>query len=196
MKLPIFPFAIISIIFIAGCIGQSQDKPFFILKDGERCIQYNFKADVRDIAEVPVAGKLGIQELLFSSSRLNILFESQPDDNPGFALASFAFTNKLAIYNLQVLGRVIEVQGYDTANQTYLDELNFSSRTGLDIILKGPNTGAEDTSVRLQDRAIVVQGNSTASLELAGERLALIMLEDLVDRRQHEEQLYAQRCKE
>lgn len=181
MKVPILLMALL--VFIAGCIGQAQ--PVLTLHDGERCIEYAFRADVRKLMEIPVEGKLEIQELLLASPKINILFESNQADNKGFSLAGFVIADKLKIYNIYVLGRVPEIRGYELANATGL--------SGLNIMLRGPNTGAKATAISLRDGTIFVEGLDEGAIGLAGERLALVLLEDLVGNRAQEE-LYRQRC--
>lgn len=177
---------ILPIVIIAGCIGQApESEPLLRLRDGDHCIEYAFKTDIHEIGEIPIQGKLQIQETLLFNDRLNIQFEPNEDDNSGFALAAFAISNKLTIYNIQVLGRFYDVGSYELGNETGL--------AGANLTLRGPNTGAVDTSVRLEGNTIIVQGLTNEDVDKAGERLALVVLEDLVDNTA-QESLYLQRC--
>ncbi|GEM_PF-2918265 len=191
----LFVILVSSMVLIAGCIGQAPPRqPYTLLKDGSNCIEYIFKNDIREtIADVPVFRSSDLLKLVVISTEYNVLYESYPEDNPGFVLASFAFVNKLAIWNSNAVGRIVTFSQYNIGNETELILGGYYNRTGVDVLLLGPNTGANSTAVKFVEKTIVVQGTNTTELERAGERFALVALEYLVDNTQ-EENLYAQRC--
>jgi len=125
---------------------------------------YQFNTNLYESDKIKCNDEYGVKSLFDSSHKFCIAFDnSSQTDNSYCTVVSYNLVFKITRY-------------YTLSNRT----VNFSvcspeEQRDLTIWLKGPNTGADETSVMLTDSTITVQGTDFNNLEMAGDNLILII---------------------
>jgi len=161
--------SVVAVALVAGCIGQTPAPALYNLtKDG---IEYVFSNDIYKALDVTIYDKAFISEELMSAQRIWILFKNDTADNAYVALASSELTSKLVHYYAYTQARLVKASGVE------LSDLN-NTVQGTLIEFRGPNTGANATSVSLSGSRILLQALNASELRLVADRLALLLFED------------------
>jgi hypothetical protein len=171
--------AALSIIFVPGLI-QKEEPLQAIMVDGQT---YVFDQDIRKSLKVPMYDEDKILEILSFPPKINILVDtSNTTENAYYAKVSFNTISKLSRYYTHN-NVYMEYPFYAMENNTIffwnrrnntLTPLN-SSIEGPVIMFKGPSL-ANETSVRLTNQTIIVQGTTQENLSMASEKLVLSLL--------------------
>jgi hypothetical protein len=171
--------AALSIIFVPGLI-QKEEPLQAIMVDGQT---YVFDQDIRKSLKVPMYDEDKILEILSFPPKINILVDtSNTTENAYYAKVSFNTISKLSRYYTHN-NVYMEYPFYAMENNTIffwnrrnntLTPLN-GSIEGPVIMFKGPSL-ANETSVRLTNQTIVVQGTTQENLSMASEKLVLSLL--------------------
>lgn len=171
----IFAAVAIAVIIIAAValymLQSAQPKPELhnITKDG---VEYVFSSNIYDAINVPLPDAPEIYNNIMSADRIAILFTDNKQDNSMIATASIGITSKLAYYYTYTQTRVVNITGYNLLN------LSNATLDGTLIELRGPNTGANETSVKLENGRIILQALNASGLELVSDRIALLLFEN------------------
>jgi len=168
----------ILIVLAAGCVQQEDTQIREISIQGH-AESYTFSNDLRDVLEVPINDPAGIREQFFSSN-VNFVFDgSSRQDNAYFTVTMTNIMAKVPPY-MAYEGRIIEFTPYYFVGDIWYDrkgeEIEKPELQGPVLRLKGPSTGAEDTSVRIENATITVQGTDYINIVLAGDRLVLAVM--------------------
>jgi len=171
--------AIAAVVLVAGCV--QSDKPITEIAFEGQSRVYTFANDIRQSILVKATDEKNIHGLFQSQDRLSIVFDgTDPTDNGLFRIALFDISSKLPFY-LASQGRDVAIDVYyfvqDGGKQWY----NFQNEpieepqlAGLTLRLKGPATGASETSVMLENTTVTVQGTSRTGISMAADKLVLI----------------------
>ncbi len=174
--------AILSIIVLALVAGCLQEQPLKeIVIPGQEAI-YVFTYDIRESIKAASDNEKTIRSLFVDSVSMNIVYDgSSNQDNAYFIVALTNIGNKLRPYMANT-GRFVKFDYYyyigDYWYNSTDDIVDKPNLTGPTLMLKGPETGATETSVRLNDNnTVVVQGTSYRNLTLAADKLSLIIFD-------------------
>ena len=158
------------IILISGCVQQQEILEITIPGQGNQV--YVFSYDIQESVKIKSSNVTIIQNLLRSTDSINILYNgTNEQDLAYFNVALFNIREKLRTfygYN----GILLKFYPfYYTADSL----VNFSnaSISNPAIEIMGPNTGATETSVTINNATVLVQGTTSRNLQLAADRLVL-----------------------
>lgn len=176
---PLIILSILLIVFASACVQQTPITEITI--PGHPV--YTFSNDVRESLQVKADNSDGIRKLISSTRHLTVVFDgSDAKDNGSFGVVAFNIITKLQTYFVYE-GQILAVDSYYYIGEQWFGTVNNTNtqveRPGLTdpvIWLKGPSTGANETSVLLDGNIIFVQGLTHKDLTLAGDRLTLIVL--------------------
>lgn len=172
--------ALAAIVLIAGCVQEQKPITEISLPDHQRI--YTFSNDIRQSILVKAPDEKKIHDLFQSQDRISIVFDgTDSTDNGLFRIALFDISSKLPFY-LASQGRDIAIDVYyfvqDGGKQWY----NFQNEpieepqlAGLILQLKGPATGANETSVTLENTTVTLQGASRTGISMAADKLVLVV---------------------
>ncbi|MBU5678508.1 MAG: hypothetical protein QXJ96_03020 [Candidatus Aenigmatarchaeota archaeon] len=123
-------------------------------------VKYEFNTNLYEVIGVPAKNEEEIKNIFDESYKICIKFDnSSEEDNSIFFVSSFNIVYKtIRYYTSRGMEKKIEVCDEEPK-----------------IELKGPNTGASETSIRLMNKTILVQGTTTKNLEMAADKLILII---------------------
>lgn len=123
-------------------------------------VPYEFNTNLYEVIRVPADSEDKIKSIFERSYKICIKFDnSSEEDNPIFFVSSFNIVYKtIRYYTSRGIEKKIEVCEEEPK-----------------IELKGPNTGASETSIRLINNTILVQGTTPKNLEMAADKLILII---------------------
>jgi hypothetical protein len=138
---------------------------------------YTFTNDIRESLKVPVNDEFGIRQMFLENDRFNIIFDgSSMQDNAYFriVLINLAKISIFFSYESKVIGfdyyYYVGEQWYNSTNE------NITRPELHNVIwLKGPSTGATDTSLILNGSTVYLQGTDYKNLTLAGDKLTLLV---------------------
>ncbi|MBI4170158.1 MAG: hypothetical protein HY514_00550 [Candidatus Aenigmarchaeota archaeon] len=175
-------FALIAVVLVAGCV--QQDLPITEITIPGHTQIYTFNNDIRQSILVKAESEPEIFTLFQNERHLNIVFNGTDElDNGMFRIVLIDINAKIPFYFAsQGKGTTIDVYYFisDNGTQWY----NFRSEPipepalkGLTLWLKGPATGATETSITLQDKTVLLQGTSQKNLSLAADKLVLIVFD-------------------
>ena len=150
------------LIIVSGC----ADKGLHKITIGNTV--YQFIQDIKQSQLVPIENSTEIYQLVKISDKINIAFEPGKGDEGIFQVVAFNIVRKTQQYYAD-LGWTKQF------NTVFLNETILPDNE-TNIWLRGPNTGATNTSVYLINTTIVVQGETNKSLEMAADRLSLTIL--------------------
>lgn len=169
--------AILSIAFVAACLEEQKDPILYIQVSGHGA--YEFTNNVRESIEVPVNDPQTVKALIDNSKKIVIVFDgSDEEDNARFQVSILNTIFKLQDYYAHE-GKLLDDfdsyyyigdRWYNKTND-FVDELHLESDTVL--WFKGPNTGAEETSVKIDRNVIFIEGKTGKGIELAADRFIL-----------------------
>jgi hypothetical protein len=168
-----FHIAVICVIIVAGCV-QEEVALKEISIPGHNDI-YTFSNDIRDALKVESNNPAAIKSQ-FYEGEMSVVFDgSSPQDNAYFTVVMTNIMAKVPTY-LAYEGVLIKFQPYYFIGETWYnrngDEIEKPKLANV-LWLKGPSTGAEETSVNIINNTIILQGTSYQNLTLAGDRLVL-----------------------
>ncbi len=171
--------SIVALVFATGCLQEQPLKEIVI--PGQEAV-YVFTYDIRESIKVASDNEKNIRSLFVDSASMNIVYDgSSNQDNAYFRVALINIGEKLRPYMANT-GRFVEFNYYyyigDYWYNSTDDIIDMPNTTMATLILKGPETGATETSVRLQDNnTIALQGTSYRNLTLAADKLSLIIFD-------------------
>ncbi len=165
-------------IIAAGCVQQEDTSIREVAIQGHAEI-YTFSNDIKDAIKVNTTEPEEIRKQ-FYRDRMNVIFDgSSQQDNAYFTVLMSNIMAKVPVY-LAYEGVLIEFQPYYFIDSTWYDkkgnEIEKPVFEGPVLWLKGPSTGAEETSVKLENSTITLQGTDYKELTLAGDKLALVLM--------------------
>jgi hypothetical protein len=176
--LPVIALALL--IFAAGCVQQDTEIKEIAIP-GHNNI-YTFNNDIRQSILVKAENPEAIRDLFLHQNRLNVVFNGTDEfDNGMFRLALIDISAKIPFY-LAYEGKSMAIDMYyftDFDGTQWFnannEEIDKPSLEGFTLWLKGPATGATETSVTLQDKIVLLQGTSQKNMSLAADKLTLIV---------------------
>lgn len=158
------------IILVSGCVQQQELREITISGQGNQV--YVFSYDIRESVKVKSSNETSIRSLLRTDS-INILYNgTNEQDLAYFNVALFNIREKLRTF-YTYNGILLKFYPfYYTVNEL----VNFSNESisNPTIEIRGPNTGATETSVTVNG-TILVQGTTSRNLQLAADRLVLVV---------------------
>ncbi len=169
-------------VLVAGCAQPPQYEPITEISIPGHQQIYAFNNDIRQSILVKAESEQEIRGLFESSRHINVVFNGTDEmDNGMFRIALIDISAKIPFY--------FAAQGKETAMDIYYfltdngtqwydykeDPINEPALSGLTLWLKGPATGATETSVTLQGNTVVLQGTDLRNVSLAADKLTLIV---------------------
>lgn len=165
-----------SVLLVSGCVQQDKEIKEIIIQGHPQI--YSFSNDLREVLKVPVRNKAGMQSLFLESSSIDIVFNgTSTKDNAYFRVVLINMITKMQTYAANE-GKQLLFRPYYFVGSKWYNSTNGEiekPELGATIWLKGPETGAEETSVSADESIITVQGTSYKNLTLAGDRLILVV---------------------
>ncbi len=156
-------FIIFILLFISGIFFFYKDQKKIlnsIIVDGN---EYLFNTNLYEVVKIPSDNNEKIKNILDNSRKICINFDNSSEtDNAIFAVVSFNIVYKLTRYYLT---KENYTKTFEVCNETPVIEL------------RGPNTGAKENSVRLKDEKIIIQGMNKKDIEMAADKLILIVFD-------------------
>ncbi len=163
MKKIVFIVLVALIITAAGCAEKKDEKITEITIKGQ---SYVFSEDIWETLKVPTGSWTKINHIL-NDSEIQVVFDGTTTDNSYFAVVGYNIAFKLSRFRAWELREI----NFTTAT---LDNAIFDKPT---VYMKGPNTGANETSVTIDNQTVIVQGTDFKNLTMAGDRLVLVVFE-------------------
>lgn len=168
--------ALVSVLVVSGCTEQQPITEVSIPGHGNQI--YAFHNDIRESLTVPVNNPAGIKALINSSNGMNLVFDgSSPQDNAYFTVVTTEVTEKISTY-YSYEGKLFGFAPYYYMGEQWYDsggvEIN-GPPSGPVLWLLGPSTGANGTSLRLENSTVYLSGDSYKGLTLASDKLALLV---------------------
>ena len=169
-------------VLIAGCTQPPQYEPIREINVAGHPQVYAFGNDIRQSILVKAESEKEIHDLFQNERRLNIVFNGTDElDNGMFRIALIDISSKIPFY-FAAEGRTTNIDIYyfltDNGTQWYNstnEPIAEPPLAGLTLWLKGPATGATDTSVSLQNKTVLLQGTSQKNVSLAADKLTLVV---------------------
>ncbi|MBI2076687.1 MAG: hypothetical protein HYT72_05570 [Candidatus Aenigmarchaeota archaeon] len=164
---------IVVIALISGCVQQTELREITI--PGHANQVYVFSYDIRESIKVQAPDEAAIRNLLRTDS-INILYNgTNEQDLAYFNVALFNIREKLRTFYTYDGILLKFYPFYYTTNEL----VNFSnaSISNPTIEIRGPDTGATETSVILNGKTVLVQGTTSRNLQLAADRLVLAVFD-------------------
>ena len=166
---------LVVLIFLIACT-QQEVKEILIPRHN---VIYTFSYDIRESLGVPAENAAEIIETTSRNERVIFVFNgSSEKDNALFAVTSFNIVSKLDQYFYNE-GASVYFDVYYLVNDTWYNKtkgVQTPDLSGTVIWLKGPDTGAQRTSVYMKDGYIFVEGTDEKGVVLAGDRLVLLVM--------------------
>ena len=167
---------LVIVLLISGCVQQQQPVTEVTIPGHPT---YTFSNPIDEALKYPVGNEIEIVRSILKSKELNIVFNgSSAEDDAYFQAVLYNIVTKLQTFFVYQ-GSILRVQTfYFIGDQWY----NLTSNTtapdieGLTIWIRGPNTGATENSIKLENSTIYIQGLTYKNLTLAGDRLVLAAL--------------------
>jgi len=172
-----YELVLLVLVFISACVQQPVPiTDIRISGHGEQIYQFSY--DIRESVSVKAEAEQQIRGLLINSSKLSIIFNSSAEDNVVFQVVVFNIAAKLPTY-FSYEGKLLHIDAFYYKEDGYLynkSEERVEMPSNARIMLLGPNTGAEETSVSLDGNTVILQGVTRKDIVLAGDKLALIVM--------------------
>lgn len=180
MKISMVLIGLILVVLLSGCTAKQA--PITVLKQG--FAEYSFSGDVREALNIGVNNTEQIAWNLNSPKKINVVFDGlSPNDNGYFQVTLFNMFSKLDTYwQSNNIDTPVKEKFYYLGNPDgdWFDATgNKTTRPNFDypvLWLTGPNTGAKETSIKFEGGPIYLSGTSAKSLNMVGDRLALIAM--------------------
>jgi hypothetical protein len=149
---------------------NQTDKSF--VRDG---VEYVFDYNISDILKVPIDNPQKIKELIGNASAISIAVNTtNATEIDYFKVVSFNLVNRLTIY-FTTQNRVVPFSAVSLGGE--LNNTHLLNTTQV-ILLLGPSS-AQNTSVYINSMNwIVIQGTDYHNLNMAGDRLALLIVSE------------------
>ncbi|HLD85768.1 MAG TPA: hypothetical protein VI968_04385 [archaeon] len=170
-------FALAVLVIVAGCVQEKA--PIKEISIPGQAKIYQFTNDLRSAVLVKSNDETGIKNIFYAAKNINIVFDgSSETDNAYFSAVLIDFGAKVPLY-LSYDGVQIKFTPFYTLSDDWYNATDdkIPEPTFIEpvLVIKGPSTGAEETSVNLYNNTIVLQGTSYKNLTLAGDKLTLIV---------------------
>ena len=168
--------AILLLVLSSGCVHEEEETEIKEISIPGHYHSYIFSYDIRESLNVTSSDPDAIMNLVGSADVLDIVFDgSSEEDNSYFSIALFNIASKLNNYFIYE-GKIWKSQIF-----YYIGDHWYNSSTeeiekpelGPAIWFLGPNTNATETSVKLVDNIIYIQGTSGKDIELAADKFSL-----------------------
>ena len=180
MKHLVFVGLLLVSVLAAGCV--QQEMPITEIEIPGHPQIYAFNNDIRQSILVKAENEKEIHAIFQNERRLNIVFNGTDElDNGMFRIALIDISSKIPFY-FAAEGRTTNIDIYyfltDNGTQWYNstnEPIAEPPLAGLTLWLKGPATGATDTSVSLQNKTVLLQGTSQKNVSLAADKLTLVV---------------------
>lgn len=174
MRFELVVISIISIILISGCV--QQEKPITNITIGN--VEYSFSNDIREAMKVPVANRSSIQELALLSQEIHIVFDcSVAEEKPSISVSAFNVVSIIQNY-LVAHGSFTHFDTYCFQGEKWYNSTDNEAQKPAGTILwfKGPKTGANGTSVYVENTTITIEGTDHKNMTLAADAFSLAVL--------------------
>lgn len=165
-----------SVILVSACVSQQEIKEITIPGHGNQI--YTFSHDIRLAAKVFSNDEYAIRNV-FANDSVPLVFDGSNQQDNAFFTVVATNLGKIQTY-FAYEGRLFSFEPYYFLGEKWYD------RNGAEIgkpgfanalWLKGPATGANETSVTINNGIVYLQGTSYQNLTLAGDKLVLIVFE-------------------
>ncbi len=172
--------AVAAVVLVAGCAEQTPRNEIYIPGHGDQI--YTFANDIGDALAVKTNDPEGIRAIGRSFEKMNIVFNgSDAQDNAYFRVVLVNIGAKVPTY-FSYEGRLVRFETYYFLdNSTWFNSTNeqipapsFSDPV---LWLRGPTTGANETSLNLINNTVYLSGDSYKGLTLAGDKFVLLLFE-------------------
>ncbi len=168
--------ALVIVAIISGCTQELPVTEVSIPGHGSQI--YTFSNDIRQSLLVKTNDPDGVKAMSASLTRMDIVFDgSNTQDNAYFRAVLISILAKLPVY-YSYEGRLVYFDSYyfigDTWYNSTNEEIEKPVFQDLVLWLSGPSTGANETSIILEDNVIHLNGDSYDGLTLAGDKLVLL----------------------
>jgi hypothetical protein len=169
-----------AIVAVALCVQEQA--PIKEIADPGHNYIYTFNNDIRQSLLVKADNTNAIRDLFLNQSSLNVVFNGTDEyDNGMFRLALIDIMSKIPFY-LANEGKSVTFSVYyftDIGEEQWFnstgEQIEKPSLENFTLWLKGPATGATETSVTLQGKTVYLQGTSQLNMSLAADKLTLIV---------------------
>lgn|SRR3989338_1854212 len=174
----ILALAILAIILVAGCAEQKQPQnEIYIQGHGDQI--YTFANDINEALKVSTNDPEGIKSIGRSFSKMNIVFNgSDQQDNAYFRVVLVNIGAKVPSY-FSYEGRLVYFDTFYFLDEGWFNSANEQIPQPLFadpvLWLRGPATGANETSLMLENNTIYLNGDSYKGLTLAGDKFVLLL---------------------
>jgi len=163
---PIYIFIIFFVLSVSSILFFYKEQKKFlnsIIVEGN---EYIFNTNLYEVVNVPSDNDEKIKDIVDKNNKICIKFDNSSEtDNAIFAKVSFNMVFKLTKY-YYTRG---ELKKFEVCNEAPIIEL------------VGPNTGAEENSLRLVGEKIIIQGRDKKEIEMAADKLVLIVFDVKLD---------------
>lgn len=171
---------LIGVILIAGCV-QEQEPVTELYVPGHGNQIYAFTNDIRESLLVKTNDPESIKDIGKSLVKLNIVFDgSNEQDNAYFRVVLVNLAAKLPTY-YSYEGRLMYFDPYYFIGEKWYnsssEEIQMPAFSEPVLWFSGPSTGANETSLTLENNTIYLRGESYKGLTLAGDKLALLFFQ-------------------
>jgi len=167
---------LVSFVLISGCTERQPVTEIVIPGHGDQV--YTFAHDIYDSAKVPVNDPQGIGLLFAINNRYTIVFDGSDSQDNAYFRVVLINLGKLPIYYAYE-GRMVTFDYLYYIDDQWYNETDGEIGTPVFenpvLWLIGPSTGAEETSLTLEDNIIYLQGTSYDNLTMAGDKLTLLV---------------------
>lgn len=172
------PVILLAVIVLASaCVAQQEEiKELRIAGHGDQV--YTFSNDIRAALKVFSNNETAIKGLFASTDRVYLVFNgSSQQDNAYFTVIATNIAAKIPPY-FAYEGRIFVFEPY------YFEGDKWHNKNGVEtekppaenvLWLLGPDTGAKETSVTIDNKTVYLQGTDYKGLTLAADRLVLIV---------------------
>ncbi len=174
-KVPLI-LILLTVVAISGC---TEERPIMEVQiPGHGNEIYAFSNDIRESLLVKTNEPEGIKAIGKSFTKMNIVFDgSNTQDNAYFSAILISILSKLPLY-YSYETRLVYFDSYyfigDTWYNSTSEEIERPDFQDPVLWLSGPSTGANETSLILENNTIHLNGNSYNGLTLAGDKLVLL----------------------
>jgi hypothetical protein len=169
---------LITLIAIAGCTQKYQPVTEISIPGHGNEI-YTFNNDIREALRVHSNDPDEIKQIASQMDRMALVFDgSDQQDNAYFNVVVTDLSAKIPVF-YSYEGRLFYfVPYYYLGDQWYNRTNDPIPKPDFDIPvlwLRGPSTGANDTSVNLVNNTVYISGTSYKNLTLAGDKFTLLV---------------------
>ncbi len=197
-NLAFFILLVTLLVFASGCVNQEQPKPLEVKEITKDGITYEFTNNILDSMNISINNATEIKRIVKYAAAVSIVFNSTTEeDNSYFTVINYNMVGKLTHYYAYSRRKYVDETFYNIYTIKGDKLLKFDrsinnwteSPVGIDNIewpvlyMKGPNTGASETSVSLDldGRIVYIQGTNYRNLSLAADRFVLEVLDVNID---------------